>query len=84
MPRRRINRAAVCSSNNYKTSKRLHLDYLNDQHSHFKEITINGEIAIDQPMLEDGKLLPKFKTIKVFGKNMKVTIEEFNTHCKSY
>lgn len=83
MKRQRINKAAICSSYNYKASKRLHLDFLNEQHQHFKEITVNGEIAIDQPIIKNGKILPKYKTIKVFGKNMKVTIEEFNTHCKS-
>lgn len=81
--RKRVNRAAVCSSDNYKVSKRLHLDFLNEQHQHFKEITINGEIAIDQPIIKNGRILPKYKTIKVFGKNMKVTIDEYNTHCKS-
>ena len=80
--RKRINRAAICSSENYKASKRLHLDYLNDKHQHFKEFTINGELAIDQPIIKDGNILPRFKTIRVFGKDMKVTIEEYNAHCK--
>lgn len=80
--RQRINRAAVCSSSNYQSSKKLHLDFLNEQHQHFKEITVNGEISIDQPIIKDGKVLPRFKTIRVFGHNMKVTIEEYNTHCK--
>ena len=82
--RQRVNRAAVCSSENYNTSKKLHLDYLNEQHTHFKEITVNGEMAIDIPILKNGKVLPQFKTIRVFGHNMRVTIEEYNTHCASY
>lgn len=82
--RQRVNRAAVCSSENYNTSKKLHLDYLNEQHTHFKEITVNGEMAIDIPILKNDKVLPQFKTIRVFGHNMRVTIEEYNTHCASY
>lgn len=79
--RQRVNRAAVCSSDNYKLSKLLHLDFLKEQHTHFKEITVNGEISIDMPILRKGRVMKKFKTIKVFGKDMKVTIDEYNTHC---
>lgn len=80
--RKRINRAAVCSSENYSTSKRLHLNMLEEKHSHFKSMTINGEIAIDVPVLNGKMITPKFKTIRVFGKNMKVSIEEYNIYCK--
>ena len=82
MKRKRINRAAVCSSENYSTSKRIHLNMLEEKHSHFKSMTVNGEIAIDVPVLNGKMITPKFKTIRVFGKNMKVTIDEYNTHCK--
>ena len=80
--RKRINRAAVCSSENYSTSKRLHLSMLEEKHSHFKSMTVNGEIAIDVPVLKGEMITPKFKTIRVFGKNMEVTIDEYNTYCK--
>lgn len=80
--RKRINRAAVCSSENYSTSKRLHLSMLEEKHSHFKSMTVNGEIAIDVPVFNGEMITPKFKTIRVFGKNMKVSIEEYNTYCK--
>lgn len=80
--RKRINRAAVCSSENYSTSKKIHLSMLEEKHSHFKSITINGEITIDVPILKSKMVTPKFKTIRVFGKNMRVSIEEYNTHCK--
>ena len=82
--RKRINRAAVCSSGNYETSKKLHLDYLREQHNHFKEITVNGELSLDVPILKEGKVTQRFKTIRVFGKNIKVTIDEFNTHCVNF
>lgn len=80
--RKRINRAAVCSSENYSTSKKIHLSMLEEKHSHFKSMTINGEIAIDVPILKGKMVTPKFKTIRVFGKNMRVSIGEYNTHCK--
>ena len=91
--RKRINRAAVCSSENYSTSKRIHLNMLEEKHSHFKSMTVNGEIVIDVPILNgeividvpilNGEMItPKFKTIRVFGKNTKVTIDEYNTYCK--
>lgn len=80
--RKRVNRATVCSSDNYSTSKRLHLSMLEENHSHFKSMTVNGEIAIDVPVLKGDVVTPKFKTIRVFGKNMRVSIEEYNTYCK--
>lgn len=80
--RKRINRAAICSSENYSTSKKLHLSMLEEKHSHFKSMTVNGEITIDVPVLDGEMITPKFKTIRVFGKNMKVTIDEYNTYCK--
>lgn len=80
--RKRINRAAVCSSENYSTSKKIHLSMLEEKHSHFKSMTINGEIAIDVSILKGDVVTPKFKTIRVFDKNMRVTIDEYNTYCK--
>ena len=32
------------------------------------------------PTIKDGKFQPKFKTIRIFGKEMRLTIEEYNTH----
>lgn len=82
--RKRMNRAAVCSSDNYSTSKKLHLSMLEEKHSHFKSMTVNGEIVIDVPVLKGEMITPKFKTIRVFGKNMRVSIEEYNTYCKEF
>ena len=78
--RRRINRGAVCSSENYSASKKAHLDFLREKHDHFCGFMVSGEIALDVPAVENGKFQPKFKTIKIFGKEMRLTIEEFNTH----
>lgn len=82
MKRKRINRAAVCSSENYSTSRRIHLSMLEEKHSHFKSMTVNGEIAINVPVLKGDVVTPKLRTIRVFGKNMRVSIEEYNTYCK--
>lgn len=79
----RINRAAVCSSDNYQKSRRLHMEYLSEKHSHFNEIIVNGEMSFDQPIFKKGQMQPQYKTIRVFGHNMRVTIEEYNTHCKN-
>ncbi len=41
MARKRINLNAVCSSENYKSSKKLHNDYVRDWHNqHTEEIEI--------------------------------------------
>ena len=78
--RQRFNRGAVCSSENYTASRRAHLDFLKEKHDHFSGFMVSGEIALDVPTVENGKFQPKFKTIRIFGKEMKLTIEEFNTH----
>lgn len=78
--RKRINRAAVCSSDNYSASKRVHQMYLRERHAHFNEMVVNGEITFDQPIFKDGNFTQKFKTIRVFSKEMRITIEEFREH----
>ena len=78
--RKRFNRQAICSSDNYKASKRAHLDFLNEQHEHFSFLSVSGEIALDVPTVNNGKFQPKFKTVRIFGKEMRLTIEEYNTY----
>lgn len=76
--RKRVNKNAVCSSDNYRASKKLHIDMLKEKHSHFCMMIVSGEISIDVPAKH-----PKFKTIKVFGKDIRVSIEDYNNHCKA-
>ena len=78
--RQRFNRNAVCSSENYTASRRAHLDFLKEKHDHFCGLIVSGEIALDVPSVSDGKFQPRFKTVRIFGKEMKLTVEEFNTH----
>lgn len=69
--RKRVNRAAICSSENYVGSKKLHRQMLEEKHKSFCFVITNTAA-------------PKHKTIKVFGKDMQVTVDEYNTHCKDY
>lgn len=82
MGRKKFNRLAIASSDNYKESKRLHKLMLDEKHSHFSYLSISGEVSIDQPIIRNGKPVQRYKTIRIFGKDMRLTIEEYNTHCK--
>lgn len=74
--RKRIDRRAVCSSDNYEVSHKAHLEYLKEQHSNFTGIAVSGKI--------ETITVPRFKKIRVFGKVMEVTLEEYTKYCKSY
>ena len=79
--RKRFNRNAICSSENYKVSRDAHQQMLQEKHDHFCGLMVSGELQIDVPIVgSNGKFQPKFKTIKIFGKEMRLTIEEYNTH----
>ena len=65
MARYRVNSNAVCSSKNYKQSKKLHMDMLERNHKIFTEMVIKGEIVIK-----------KQAYIKVFGNLMAITPSE--------
>ena len=65
MARRRVNPNAICSSENYKQSKKLHMDMLERNHKVFMEMVIKGEIVIK-----------KQAYIKVFGNLMAITPSE--------
>ena len=72
--RKRFNRNAVCSSENYSASKKAHLELLKEQHKHFCGIMISSEAPVDSVFTG-----PRFKNIRIFGKEMRVTAEEYNT-----
>ena len=65
MARYRINPNAVCSSKNYKQSKKLHMDMLKRSHEVFMEMVIKEEIVIE-----------KQAYIKVFGNLIAITSSE--------
>ena len=56
MARYRINSNAICSSKNYKQSKKLHMDMLKRNHEVFMEMVVKEEIVIKRQAY-----------IKVFG-----------------
>lgn len=82
--RKRFNRNAICSVNgnsgSYEFTHKAHKNMLQEKHEHFSFLQVSGEIAFDMPSVSDGKFQPKFKTIRIFGKEMRLTIEEYNTH----
>lgn len=62
MARCKVNPNAVCSSKNYKQSKKLHMDMLKRNHKVFMEMTTKKEIVIK-----------KQAYIKVFGNLIAIT-----------
>lgn len=65
MARYRVNPNAVCSSRNYRQSKKLHMDMLKRNHEVFMEMVIKGEIVIRRQAY-----------IKAFGNLIAVTPSE--------
>lgn len=65
MERRRINPNAVCSSKNYKQSKKLHMNMLKENHKALMEMVMKEEIVIKRQAY-----------IKVFGNLVAITPSE--------
>ena len=65
MVRHKINSNAICSSENYKQSKKLHMDMLKRNHKVFMEMVIKEEIVIKRQAY-----------IKVFGNLIAITPSE--------
>lgn len=65
MARYKVNPNAICSSKNYKQSKKLHMDMLKRNHKVFMEMTTKKEIVIKRQAY-----------IKVFGNLMAITPSE--------
>lgn len=73
--RKRINPMAICSSENYVASKRVHRQFINSEHSRNKS------------MLESiNQSIPKVAYTKVFGKEYRLTPQEIknNPHLNIY
>lgn len=67
--RKRINPMAICSSENYITSKRIHRQFINSEHNRNKSLLkcINQSI-------------PKIAYTKIFGVEYKLTPQEVINH----
>lgn len=67
MARKRINLNAVCSSENYKSSKKLHNDYVKEWHNqHIEEIKVITENIVAR----------KRYFVSVFGELVEITETE--------
>ena len=62
MARYRVNSNAICSSKNYKQSKKLHMNMLKRNHEIFMEMVVKEEIVIKRQAY-----------IKVFGNLIAIT-----------
>ncbi len=62
MARYRVNPNAICSSRNYRQSKKLHIDMLKRNHEVFMEMVVKEEIVIKRQAY-----------IKVFGNLIAIT-----------
>ena len=65
MARYRVNSNAICSSKNYKQSKKLHMGMLKRNHEVFMEMVVKEEIVIKRQAY-----------IKVFGNLIAITPSE--------
>lgn len=69
--RKKIKRTCIASSNNYEASKRVHANYLREQHEqNLREIEIiSASISVK-----------KQKYVSIFGKLIPVTEQEITIH----
>lgn len=79
--RKRINPAAICSSADYIRSKKLHRDFLKRKHGSFTLMVASGEIHISDTPVESH---PAFVVVKVLGKEMKLSWEDYQKHCPEF
>ena len=80
--RKRINKRAICSSENYRESKLLHMEMLIDNHCTFGHIS-KSEVTIKAKELAAlSGYKPQYVTVKVMGKEQKVSIEIYEKYYK--
>lgn len=65
MARKRINLNAICSSDNYEKSKKLHKDFI-------REVHYSNEILLEE--IKAKRVLTAY--VKCFGKLIPITLEE--------
>ena len=80
--RKRINKRAICSSENYKESKLLHMEMLIDNHCTFGNIS-KSEITVKAEELAAlSSYKPQYVIVKVMGREQKVSIETYEKYYK--
>jgi hypothetical protein len=90
--RKRFNRNAICSSYNYKESKKAHREFLKEEHSAFSimavaemhkeegELSLSRKMAIQQNRKISTKEITKTVWIKIAwtGKLVEVSLDMYN------
>lgn len=80
--RPRINKRAICSSNNYPESKVLHIEHLIDNHCTFAHIS-RAEVTVKAKELAAlHGFKPQYVTVKVMGREQRVSIEIYEKYYK--
>lgn len=75
--RKRINTAAICSSDNYEVSRRLHLESVINNHSTFIGMAVSRTAKDYNGISFERNAVV---TVKVFGKAVKVSQKEYEEH----
>lgn len=80
--RKRINKRAVCSSDNYHESKVLHIEHLIDNHCTFSNI-LKSEVTVKAEELAAlHSFKPEYITVKVMGREQRVSMETYEKYYK--
>lgn len=80
--RKRINKRAVCSSDNYHESKVLHIEHLIDNHCTFGNI-LKSEVTVKAEELAAlHSFKPQYVTVKVMGREQRVSVETYEKYYK--
>lgn len=74
--RHRFSTSRICSSKNYPFSKKLHKVALEMNHQRFIS---SGELVIT-----DKKVDPVYVIIMVLGREMKLSYEDYLSHCPEF
>lgn len=80
--RKRINTKAICSSDNYRASKRVHKAMLERNHQAFTAMVVSGEIVIEEKEIATPKaeINPKSIRVKIFGRWTTFSWEYYVSH----
>ena len=77
--KKRVNKNAVCSSDNYRASKKLHIDMLKEKHNTFVPVEDSlDSVKGTNPL----KLSVVMVSISIFGKKITITKDEYDEHCQ--
>ena len=80
--RKRINKRAICSSENYKESKLLHMEMLIDNHCTFGNIS-KAEVTVKaEELVALHGYKPQYVIVKVMGREKRVSIEIYEKYYK--